>query len=72
RDNFKVVDILLVHPLHFENSFKNKIIKKVNQIDIYVASLSDLIKTKRFAGRGQDQSDIEMLKKVKRIMGDKK
>ena len=27
-DNFKVVDILLVHPLHFENSFKNKIIKK--------------------------------------------
>jgi hypothetical protein len=42
----------------------------VNQVDIYLASLSDLIKTKKVGGRMQDQSDIKMLKKIKKLLGE--
>lgn len=65
KENFKVIDILLVHPLQFEESFKNKTVKKAKDVEIYLASLSDLIKTKEFSGRMQDSSDIKMLKKIR-------
>ena len=70
KDNYKVVDILLVHPLHFEDSFNNRTIKKINQVDIYLVSLSDLIKTKKLSARMQDLSDIKMLRKVKKLLGE--
>ena len=66
--NYKVVDIVLVHPLDFEASFNNKVIKKAKGIEIYLASIDDIIKMKEFSGRAQDLSDIEMLKKAKRYM----
>jgi hypothetical protein len=72
KDQFKVIDLLLVHPLQFEESFKNKTVKKVKEIEIYLVSLSDLIKTKEFAGRMQDTSDIKMLKKISPYLGVKK
>lgn len=67
KDNYKIVDIVLVHTLDFEESFKNKTIKKASGIEIYLASINDLIKTKKFSKRAQDMSDIEMLKKLKII-----
>ncbi len=70
EDNYKVIDILLVHPLHFEESFKNKTVKKVKDFEIYLASINDLIKTKGFSGRMQDASDIKMLKKVRKYLGE--
>jgi hypothetical protein len=70
KDYYKIVDILLVHPLDFEKSFGNKTIKKLDQIEIYLVSLNDLIKMKKAGGRLQDQSDIKMLKKVKKFMGE--
>jgi hypothetical protein len=72
KDNFKVIDLLLVHPLQFEESFKNKTVKKAKEVEIYLASLSDLIKTKEFSGRMQDLSDIKMLKKVSKYLGEEK
>lgn len=72
KDNYKVIDILLVHPLHFEESFKNKTVKKVEDVEIYLASISDLIRTKEFSGRMQDASDIKMLKKVRKYLGEVK
>ena len=63
-----MVDIVLVHPLDFEASFNNKVIKKAKGIEIYLASIDDIIKMKEFSGRSQDMSDIEMLKKAKRYM----
>lgn len=71
RDNYKVVDIVLVHPLDFEKSFENKTVKKVKGIEIYLASIDDIIKTKEFGGRTQDFSDIEMLKKVRKYLEEK-
>jgi hypothetical protein len=72
KDNFKVIDLLLVHPLQFEESFKNKTVKKVKEIEIYLASLTDLIRTKEFSGRMQDASDIKMLRKISPYLGAKK
>ena len=68
KDNYKVVDILLVHPLDFEESFKNRTVKRVKDIEIYLASIDDIIKTKEFSGRAQDISDIEMLKKARKYL----
>lgn len=71
KDNYKVIDIVLVHPLDFEKSFINRTVKKAKDIDIYLASVDDIIKMKEFSGRTQDFSDIEMLKKVRKYMGEK-
>ena len=68
KDNFRVVDIVLVHPLDFEQSFKNKTIKKVKDVKIYLVSIDDLIKTKEKSGRAQDLSDIELLRKAKKFL----
>lgn len=65
---YKVVDIVLVHPLDFEKSFINRTVKKAKGIDIYLASLDDIIKMKEFSGRSQDLSDIEMLKKARKYL----
>lgn len=71
KDHYKVIDIVLVHPLDFEKSFINRTVKKAKDIDIYLASVDDIIKMKEFSGRTQDLSDIEMLKKVRKYMGEK-
>ncbi|ODS32425.1 MAG: hypothetical protein SCARUB_02452 [Candidatus Scalindua rubra] len=68
KDNYKVVYIVLVHPLDFEMSFKNRTVKKAKDIDIYLASIDDVIKMKEFSGRTQDLSDIEMLNKVRKYL----
>ena len=72
KEPYKVIDLLLVHPLQFEASFKNKTVKKVKDIEIYLVSLNDLIKTKEFSGRMQDSSDIKMLKKVSKVLREEK
>ena len=70
KDHYKVIDIVLVHPLDFEKSFINRTVKKAKDIDVYLASVDDIIKMKEFSGRTQDLSDIEMLKKVRKYMGE--
>jgi len=59
---------VLVHPLDFEKSFINRTIKKARDIDIYLASIDDIIKMKEFSGRSQDLSDIAMLRKVRKYL----
>ena len=71
KDHYKVIDIVLVHPLDFEKSFINRTVKKAKDIDIYLASIDDIIKMKKFSGRSQDLSDIEMLNKVRKYMEEK-
>jgi len=71
KDNYKVIDIVLVHPLDFEKSFINRTVKKAKDIDIYLAAIEDIIKMKEFSGRTQDLSDIEMLRKVRKYLEEK-
>jgi len=52
----------------FEESFKNRTVKRAKDIDIYLASIDDVIKMKEFSGRTQDLSDIEMLNKVRKYL----
>lgn len=71
NENYKVIDIVLVHPLDFERSFKNRTVKRAKDIDIYLASIDDVVKMKEFSGRSQDLSDIEMLNKVRKYLEEK-
>jgi len=71
NENYKVLDIVLVHPLDFEKSFKNRTVKRAKDIDIYLASIDDVVKMKEFSGRPQDLSDIEMLNKVRKYLEEK-
>jgi hypothetical protein len=68
KEPYKVVDIVLVHPLDFEISYKVKTVKEAKGVKIFLASIQDIITMKEASGRGQDLSDIAMLKKVKRFM----
>ena len=71
NENYKVINIVLVHPLDFEKSFKNRTVKRAKDIDIYLASIDDVVKMKEFSGRSQDFSDIEMLNKVRKYLEEK-
>jgi len=72
KDNYKIIDIVLVHPLNFNDAFKNKIVKNVKNIEIYLASINDVVKMKEFSGRPQDLSDIIKLNKIKKFLEDEK
>jgi hypothetical protein len=71
RENYKSVDIVLVHPLDFEKSFERKSIKTAKDVDIYVASIDDIIRMKEWSGRNQDVSDAALLKRVKELSEEK-
>jgi len=58
-----LIDIMTSNLLKFDDSYKNRKIKKGWGINISVISKKDLIKLKRIAGRAQDLSDIEALNK---------
>ncbi len=68
KEEYKVIDIVLVHPLDFGISYKHKVVKKAADVEIFLASVEDIIKMKEASGREQDTSDIEMLRKVERFM----
>ncbi|HWR88664.1 MAG TPA: hypothetical protein VN260_00255, partial [Dissulfurispiraceae bacterium] len=68
KENYKVLDIILVHPLDFNKAFSNKTVKSAGGIDINLVSLDDLITMKAASGRGQDLSDIAMLEKVRKYL----
>jgi len=69
--NSQVVDIVLDHPLDFTKAFKRSAIKKVDDIEIYVASINDMISMKKVSTRPKDLSDMEMLKEAKELMEQK-
>lgn len=59
-----------IHPfvkgISFEQVWKNKVKAKFGDTFVYFASLGDLIKMKRAAGRPKDIEDLKYLKKLKR------
>lgn len=67
---YQTVDILIGHKLDFDKAFDEKTIRKVNDFEIYLASVQDIIKLKADTGREQDRSDIEMLRKIREIIGE--
>ena len=58
-----------IHPfvkgINFERVWKNKVQAKFGNTFAYFASLDDLIRMKRAAGRPQDAEDLKYLRKLK-------
>jgi len=59
-----------IHPfvkgISFEKAWKNKVRAKFGNTFVYFASLDDLIRMKRAAGRTKDLEDLKYLKKLKK------
>ena len=67
KDNYKIIDIVLISPVDYKTAFMHKIVKRVADIEINLMDLDDLIKLKTFSGREQDLSDVKLLKKIKQL-----
>jgi predicted nucleotidyltransferase len=60
-----------IHPfvkgVSFQDVWRNKVRAKFGHTFVYFASLDDLIKMKRAAGRIKDREDLKYLKKLKEL-----
>jgi len=58
-----------IHPyvkgITFGEIWKNKVVAKIGDTSTYFASLDDLIKMKKAAGRAKDKEDLKVLEKLK-------
>ncbi|MBI4646434.1 MAG: hypothetical protein HY738_07530 [Bacteroidia bacterium] len=72
KENRKIIDIVIEHPLDFTKAFQHKVLKKVDDVEIYVASIDDMISMKKVSNRPKDINDMEMLMEVKKILESKK
>ena len=65
-----------IHPfvkgISFDRIWKNKVTAKFGNTFVYFASLNDLIKMKKAAGRPKDLEDLKFLRKIKKIKSEKK
>ncbi|MBU0764085.1 MAG: hypothetical protein KJ607_04540 [Bacteroidetes bacterium] len=68
--SYEVVDIIIMHPLDFEEAYKNRTIKKAKGIEFALAGINDLIKMKQISARSQDISDVQILKKLSNILNE--
>lgn len=59
------VDVITEFPYSFEDMWNRKRIEKELGFDMYIIELNDLIEMKTQAGRDQDLTDVEYLKKVR-------
>lgn len=60
-----------IHPfvkgVSFESVWKNKVKAKFGGTSVYFASLGDIIKMKRAAGRPKDKEDLKYLRRLRKI-----
>jgi hypothetical protein len=61
------VDLFIEYPMDFEDLWTRSELIPVGDIMIRAASLSDLIRIKRGAGRPRDLLDVEQLEQVRRL-----
>lgn len=69
---YQQVDIFLDNPIDFEEASRTRELIAAEGIRIPLISLENLIKLKRELGREQDLSDVEALKKARRILRGKR
>lgn len=59
-----------IHPfvtgIHFDEVWAHKVTDKIEGVDVYVASLDDLIKMKKAAGRSKDLDDLKVLEELRK------
>ena len=64
---YEEIDILIHSPISYQQAQKRKFSLRVGSLRLFLVSINDLIKMKQSAGRGQDLSDIQALRKVKKM-----
>lgn len=64
---YEEVDVILDRPLDFEHAYKRVEFINAKNVSIPLVSIDDLMALKKHSGRLQDLSDIEALRKVKKI-----
>jgi hypothetical protein len=62
----RVVDLFVNHPVPFEELWTRSTLFELRDTAIRVASIPDLIRLKRLAGRPQDLADIEQLEVIQK------
>ena len=60
---YVLIDIMINNPLDFNEMYSRKVEMDSRGVKLSVAAVDDIIKFKKIAGRAQDLSDIEALKK---------
>jgi len=61
-----VVDVMIYHPLDFEECFSRKYTITIGDQQVDIASVADLLQLKRQAGRDKDQNHIAALERILR------
>ncbi len=60
-----------IHPfvagVDFEDVWETKVKDKIGNVEVYFASLDNLIKMKKSAGRAKDIEDLKYLERIKKI-----
>ncbi len=67
KNPYEVIDLLTGIPVSFEKAKRKRRRIVAGGLRLNLVSIDDLIRMKRVAGREQDLSDIEALKKVKAL-----
>jgi hypothetical protein len=65
RDPLRVVDLFAENPVDFEELWVRAETMAVGRTSVRVASIEDLIRLKRLAGRPEDELDIEALEAIR-------
>jgi len=61
----EVLDFFIDNPIDFNKAYSRKKILKVDDFEIYIASIEDIVEIKKISNRPIDISDIENLKLLK-------
>lgn len=61
-----------IHPfvkgIAFDEVWKNKVAGRIGGMEVYFASLDDIIKMKKAANRSKDREDLKVLRKLKKTI----
>ena len=60
-DTDDIIDIMIMDYLQFDESYKEKKVVKIKDIEVPIASIKDIIKLKEVAGRAKDIIDLKVL-----------
>ena len=71
EDELKEVDIIIESSVSFKDAQKGRLCFRIDDLLLPVISIDNLIKMKSRTGRGVDKLDIEELKKIKKLKGEK-
>ncbi len=65
----RTVDLFVDSPIQFEELWSRSELVQLRSVKVHVASLPDLIRMKRLAGRDQDLEDVLKLEEILRLKG---